>query len=81
MTFYRRKLPHWHPGRASIFLTWRLIGSVPAVFPGNPNAPDAGKEFFIADRTLDRATTGALWLACADIAQTVVDTLLYGEQP
>ena len=29
MTFYRRNLPHWHPEGASIFLTWRLFGSLP----------------------------------------------------
>src|SRR5713226_4227744 len=29
MAFYRRNLPHWHPEGASIFLTWRLYGSLP----------------------------------------------------
>ncbi|HEV2246813.1 MAG TPA: transposase [Terriglobia bacterium] len=29
MTFYRRNLPHWHPEGKSIFLTWRLFGSLP----------------------------------------------------
>lgn len=32
MTFYRRNLPHWHPEGKSIFLTWRLYGSLPASF-------------------------------------------------
>lgn len=27
--FYRRNLPHWHPRDTSIFLTWRLYGSLP----------------------------------------------------
>lgn len=27
--FYRRSLPHWHPRDTSIFLTWRLYGSLP----------------------------------------------------
>lgn len=27
--FYRRRLPHWQPPGASIFLTWRLYGSLP----------------------------------------------------
>ncbi len=27
--FYRRKLPHWQPPGATIFLTWRLYGSLP----------------------------------------------------
>ena len=28
-TFYRRTLPHWQPPGASIFVTWRLHGSLP----------------------------------------------------
>ncbi len=27
--FYRRNLPHWQPAGASIFITWRLYGSLP----------------------------------------------------
>src|SRR5687767_10487226 len=27
--FYKRNLPHWHPPGQSIFLTWRLHGSLP----------------------------------------------------
>ncbi len=27
-TFYRRQLPHWQPAGATIFLTWRLYGSL-----------------------------------------------------
>jgi REP-associated tyrosine transposase len=27
--FYYRNLPHWHPPGKSIFLTWRLYGSLP----------------------------------------------------
>ena len=27
--FYHRNLPHWHPAGKSIFLTWRLHGSLP----------------------------------------------------
>lgn len=30
MSFHRRKLPHWIPDRAIIFMTWRLAGSCPA---------------------------------------------------
>jgi hypothetical protein len=28
-SFYRRHLPHWQPAGATIFLTWRLYGSLP----------------------------------------------------
>jgi REP element-mobilizing transposase RayT len=35
MTFYRRKLPHWHPEGRAIFVTWRIFGSLPiGVVPG-----------------------------------------------
>src|SRR5437879_13268693 len=27
--YYRRNLPHWHPSGVSIFVTWRLDGSLP----------------------------------------------------
>ncbi|MEK7277378.1 MAG: hypothetical protein AAB427_08520, partial [Chloroflexota bacterium] len=27
--FYRRRLPHWQPPGATIFITWRLYGSLP----------------------------------------------------
>ncbi len=30
MEFYHRNLPHWQPHGASIFLTWRLYGSLPS---------------------------------------------------
>src|SRR2546425_3818370 len=28
-TFYKRKLPHWQPDGAVVFLTWRLRDSLP----------------------------------------------------
>jgi len=34
MTFYRRNLPHWYPEGKSIFLTWRLSGSLRKGHPG-----------------------------------------------
>jgi len=27
--YYKRNLPHWHPAGKSVFLTWRLHGSLP----------------------------------------------------
>lgn len=36
MTFYARNLPHWHPGGACIFVTWRLYGTS----PGGTVTPD-----------------------------------------
>jgi putative transposase len=42
MTFYRRNLPHWHPEGASIFLTWRLYGSLPASLKNSTGASSCG---------------------------------------
>jgi len=30
MTYYERRLPHWQPEGRSLFVTWRLWGSLPA---------------------------------------------------
>jgi REP-associated tyrosine transposase len=32
MTYYERNLPHWLPEGKTVFLTWRLHGSLPATF-------------------------------------------------
>jgi hypothetical protein len=29
MSFHRRRLPHWMPDQAIIFVTWRMAGSPP----------------------------------------------------
>ena len=29
MLFYRRRLPHWVPEHSTLFVTWRLAGSIP----------------------------------------------------
>ena len=28
MVFYRRNLPHWHPGGKALFITWRLHAAI-----------------------------------------------------
>jgi len=89
MTFYRRNLPHWHPEGESIFLTWRLFGSLPAsVFKETRAAKDggaakesAGKRFKRLDSLLEQATTGPLWLTDARVANFVVETIRRGERP
>jgi REP element-mobilizing transposase RayT len=83
MTFYRRNLPHWHPEGKTIFITWRLYGSLPASIlkkihtPKNgcsTNTPDAdsdvspGERFRLLDAALDTARFGPLWLADPEIA-------------
>ncbi|MFN0168056.1 MAG: transposase [Bryobacteraceae bacterium] len=77
MTFYRRRLPHWHPEGHPLFLTWRLHGSLPAhrYFPGGNVT--SGQAFAAMDRLLDSARAGPLYLSQAPIAQIVVDSLQY----
>src|SRR6267378_54206 len=76
MTFYRRNLPHWHPEGKSIFITWRLYGSLPASVlkrirtatndrSTNPAEADSeespGRIFRQLDATLDSGRSGPLW--------------------
>ena len=80
MTFYRRSLPHWHPEGKSIFITWRLHGSLSAsLLKKNRTARNGcatnadpeespGKEFLQLDAALDSAKSGPLWLADPEIA-------------
>ncbi len=83
MTFYRRNLPHWHPEGKSIFITWRLHGSLPASLlrtirtarngcatSTSDTDPEAspGERFRLLDAALDSAKSGPLWLADPEIA-------------
>ncbi len=83
MTFYRRNLPHWHPEAKSIFITWRLYGSLPASVlkkirtarngcATNPAEADSeespGRIFRQLDAALESAKSGPLWLADPEIA-------------
>jgi REP element-mobilizing transposase RayT len=83
MTFYRRQLPHWHPEAASIFLTWRLYGSLPvaarAARNGCPTKYSAGKQFKLLDSALDKCDVGPVWLKDPRIATSVVEIIRRGE--
>jgi len=70
VSFYRRKLPHWQPESGSIFLTWRLFGSLPKGFAERLRrwSNDPGKQFVDADRMLDAASQGPFWLKDPQIA-------------
>ena len=62
MLEYRRRLPHFHLDDAYLFLTWRLWGSWPAHPPSSRPYLTPGHAFVAADRALDRAGAGPMWL-------------------
>jgi len=79
--FYRRNLPHWHPNEKTLFITWRLYGSLPKTqdsVSGDPNSRSLQKEFREADAVLDRAESGPLWLKNSRVAALVADALRRG---
>jgi putative transposase len=82
MLFYRRNLPHWHPEGATLFLTWRLYGSLPSSYSTAKIgcATDSpGKRFKCLDAILDKAATGPLWLNDPRVALCVVNGIYTGQ--
>ena len=80
MSYYERNLPHWHPAAKSIFVTWRLFGSLPRAVRARikNQRDDPGKQFVVLDEWLDGARSGALWLQDPEIAGYVQDALIRG---
>jgi hypothetical protein len=79
MSFYTRKLPHWQPDGAALFLTWRLDGSLPREYCTATPEAAPGRQFVEKDRIVDRAASGPTWLKDSRIAVLVADALRYGE--
>jgi putative transposase len=94
MSFYRRRLPHWVPEGANIFLTWRLAGSEPVrpEFLVEPTHWADGRRqksivcttFAIPDTDSGSAgelgtASGPLWLQDPRVANVVVGAIQYGE--
>lgn len=80
MKYYERNLPHWHPEGATVFVTWRLHGSLPdhiltylARFSN-----ESGEPFARAEQFLDGATTGPRYLKNPRIAEIVRASILRG---
>ena len=69
MSYHERRLPHYYPPEAILFLTWRLFGSLPAF--SSPSGTDPGKVFAQHDLLLDTATSGPRWLKDQRIAALV----------
>ncbi len=83
MTYYERNLPHWHPSGKSLFVTWRLSGSLPRhvleTLPKHHSLP-MGKQFREFDLQLDKRAFGPAWLEDARIAPLVVSALRRAEE-
>jgi hypothetical protein len=83
--FYRRKLPHWQPEGASIFLTWRLFGSLPAHLrtasqndQQDKTKDSPGKRFKLLDAALDKAQLGPHWLDDPRVALCIAASIHKG---
>ncbi len=78
MAEYRRRLPHFHPNDAPLFITWRLWGTLPV--PADPTIyPTRGHAFVAQDRFLDRRASGPRWLGDPRIADVVAHAILIGD--
>jgi putative transposase len=82
MTFYQRHLPHWHPAGKGIFVTWRLYGSLPHNVLGRLERlrDNPGRHFLAADKLLDSARSGPVWLRNPKIAGYVEAAILRGPE-
>ena len=78
MPEYRRRLPHFHPDNAYLFLTWRLWSSLPAK-SNLAVHPTPGHAFVVMDRELDRHLSGPLWLNDPRIADLVSRAIIAGD--
>jgi len=76
---YRRRLPHFHPHAAFVFITWRLWGSLPAQRQPVESYRSQGHAFVAADRVPDRGASGPKWLEEAAIADLIGGTIQMGE--
>ena len=79
--FYRRHLPHYQPAGATLFVTFRLYGSlsqeqleVPERPPAASRSPE-GATFARRERMLDCARSGPRWLADEEVAAMVAQSL------
>src|SRR5258708_15758815 len=75
VTYYERRLPHWHPPGMDIFITSRLDGSLPVQARPTAERKSSGKAFVSYDRALDKAQTGSLWLKNPFVVETLLSAL------
>jgi hypothetical protein len=74
---HQRHLPHWDAIGQPQFITFRLLGSLPAtrVFR-REHVATSGEAFVTMDRLLDKGATGPLHLRRPEIADLVVRALI-----
>jgi putative transposase len=77
MAEYRRRLPHFHPDGAHLFVTWRLYGSFP-VTPPDIIYATPGHAFAARDRALAQSD-GRRSLSDARVSRQVAETIRTGE--
>jgi REP element-mobilizing transposase RayT len=73
--FYRRNLPHWIPPDATIFLTFRLAGSLPAT----QTTKGDGLCHELCHKPQEQ-TKGPFWLLDDRVAAMVSEAVIYGEE-
>jgi REP element-mobilizing transposase RayT len=82
VTYYERNLPRWHPPGVSIFLTWRLYGSLPKpITPGGAESTaneTFSQRFRKMDAVLDCGADGPVWLKDKIAAECVTSLIERG---
>ena len=73
---YRRNLPHFQPDGKTLFISWRLHGTLP--FFKAAASETSGQAFVEADLQLARCERGPVWLKDPRIARCVTDVILKG---
>jgi len=77
---YRRDLPHWSPDGAALFVTWRLLGTLPRHQKWEPDVTSEGRAFRNMDRQLDTATFGPTCLKEPQIGECVAEIIEAAEE-
>lgn len=89
MAFYRRNLPHWHPPGKTIFITWRLYGSLPASVLKKKRRPTNAfsvtetspvEDLLDFDSMLESANRRPLWLSDPELADYAEYPILRGAE-
>ena len=78
--YSRRHLPHLYEMDQPVFVTWRLFGSLPPFRAFPPASLTSGQAFAALDRLLDQGQSGPLYLRHPDLADMVVEAILYNAQ-